>query len=64
MKERFIVLKTVHCPQCGKLLFKQIEPVQGRIQVKCADCRTSFFLTFENGKLTTVVFDEKGGCSE
>ena len=54
--------KKVHCPQCGNILLKQIEPVQGRIQVICTDCRTSFALTFENGKLITVVYDEKGGC--
>ena len=56
------MVKKVHCPQCGNILLKQIEPVQGRIQVICTDCRTSFVLTFENGKLTTVVYDEKGGC--
>ena len=52
--------KVTHCPKCGGVVLRQIEPVHGRIQVVCADCRTSLFMTFEHGKLITIMYKDKG----
>ena len=52
--------KTVHCPKCGSVVLKQIEPVHGRIQVVCAGCRTSLFMTFEHGKLIAIMYKDRG----
>ena len=52
--------KTIYCPKCGSAVLKQIEPVHGRIRLVCADCRSGLVLTFENGKLTAVLYESKG----
>ena len=46
--------ENVHCPRCGNLLIKQIEPVHGSIQMLCVKCRTNLILTFDNGKLKVL----------
>lgn len=51
----------VHCPQCRNVIIKQIEPVNGRIQLTCAHCRTNVLLTFQDGILTTLMYKETGG---
>lgn len=54
------MVKVVYCPKCGNRLLKQIEPVNGRIQIPCPGCRSSLVLTFENGTLTAYILMDEG----
>lgn len=54
------MVKIVYCPKCGNRLLKQIEPVNGRIQIPCPGCRSSLVLTFDNGTLIAYIFTNEG----
>lgn len=54
---KVLLFRTVHCPKCGERLLYQIEPINGTIRVKCSDCKTALTMSFENGVLIKVEYN-------